>query len=130
MSHLTTLQVEIDDMNAVKETLKELGYEVREEEQKHTINSRWGWKLNADVSATKNDKQMPIGFIQNEETGKIEVQADWFDMDMNQKQFQDELNRLHAKHKTINEVKKRGWKVADIKEDNEGNITIDASRWT
>ena len=129
MSHLTKLDLKLDSLSAVKKALEEMGYQVRQEDQRHTVDSKWGWNMDVDISANKDGVQMPVGFRLNEETGEIETQADWYDMDINQSEFEQKINQLHSKHKTIDTVKKKGYKVANATADENGKIKMKATRW-
>ncbi len=126
MSHLTQIAIELDDLNAIKEALVEMGYEVRE--GKHRL-SAFDWNMEADLSVQKNGRQLNIGFMQKED-GVIDIKADFWNTGVNQKNFREQLQQLHAKHKTISIIRKKGWKVGNATTLEDGSIKLTATRWS
>lgn len=125
MSHLVKVDVKVDNTEALKQSLEEMGYEVREGQ--HTL-SAWGWKMNCDFSIKKNGRQLMVGFKELED-GTIKIEADWYGTGIGREKFQEDLNQLHSKHKTVNIVRKKGWKLGKEKVLEDGTIEIRASRW-
>jgi len=125
MSHLVSITVELDSMDAVAQALEEMGYDVRREQ--HTL-SAFGWKMNCDLSIKKNGKQLMVGFKQNED-GSITSEADWYGSGINRDKFTKELTQLHAKHKTVNALNKRRWKVGEFVKQADGSLKATARRW-
>ena len=126
MSHLVNVEVELDNMDAVKQALEEMGFQTRHEE--HTLGA-YGWKMKCDLSVQKkNGSQLMIGFKQQED-GKIRVEADWYGTGLNRGEFTQKLQQLHAKHKVVNVLKKRRWQVGNPTVNADGSISLVASRW-
>ncbi len=125
MSHLVELKVQLDDMKAIKDALEEMGFEVRE--GKHKL-SAYGWNLNCDLSIKKDGKQLMVGFTQKDDK-TIEVQADWHGTRISRKEFQKDLQQLHAKHKARNVLKKRRWSLGKEQVLADGSIQFTATRW-
>lgn len=123
MSHKTPVYVKVDNEEALIEALEEMGYTVRK--GKHTL-SAFDWKIECDLSILKDGKQLNIGFLKTKDGYKVE--ADWWGTGINSKEFQEQLNQLHGKHKVKNWLLKNGYKVT-YETDEEGNLVVVGSRW-
>lgn len=131
MSHLTKIEVKVDSMAAIEAALKEMGFGINKNADgtKHRLKA-YAWTMDCDISATKNNKQLYIGFAQDGD--QVKAQYDLYGSGVNASDFNQKLQQLHSKHKTIDIVKKNKWKVDEdnIETDENGNIIMYASRWT
>jgi hypothetical protein len=131
MSHLTKIDVKVDNMAAIEAALTEMGFGVRKNADgtKHKLHA-FSWNMDCDISATKDGRQLYIGFAQNGE--EVKAQYDLYGSGVNASDFNQKLQQLHSKHKTIDVLKKNKWKVdeSSIEVDEDGNIVMYASRWT
>jgi hypothetical protein len=125
MSHKQVIEVNIDNREALLEALKEMGYKVRE--GKHTLCD-FDWTIQADISIlTQDDKQLNIGFIQQQD-GSYKIEADFWRTGINQKDFQEQINVLHAKHKTVNWLSTHGYGVT-FETDMAGELVVVGTQW-
>jgi uncharacterized membrane protein YfhO len=124
MSHKTEIEVNIDDRDALKEALTEMGFTVRE--GKHELGA-FGWKMECDLSIKKKDRQLNIGFSEQED-GTYKVEADWWGTGLDQQKFRDDLNQLHSKHKASNWLRKNKYKVS-YEQEEDGSIVVVGTRW-
>ncbi len=124
MSHKTPVQVRVDNEAALTEALKEMGYSVRV--GSHSL-SGYDWSMECDLSVLKDEKQLNIGFRKTDDG--YEVEADWWGSGINSKDFQEQLNQLHGKHKTKNWLTKKGYKVTYAYE-NDGALVVTGSKWS
>jgi DNA-binding NarL/FixJ family response regulator len=130
MSHLAKIAVAVDNLDAVEAALKEMGYGVRREKNKHHLHA-YAWNMDCDISVLdKNGRQLYIGFDQKAD-GTIEAQYDLYGSGVNREQFNQQLQQLHSKHKVVNVLREKRWSVADdnIEVNADGSITFYASRW-
>lgn len=124
MSHKTELKVNVDNQEALEQALEEMGFKVRK--GKHTLNA-WDWKMDCDLSILKDEKQLNIGF-KKQEDGTFSVEADWWGTGINEKDFRDDLNQFHSKHKVSNWLKNNKYKVAYAEEE-DGCLVVTGTRW-
>lgn len=124
MSHKVEIEVKIDNEQALQEALTEMGYEVRM--GKHEL-SAFDWTMECDMSIKKDNKQLNIGFRKEED--RLVMEADFWGSGINQKEFEESLNQLHAKHKVKNWLLKKGYKVT-YEEDLVGNVRVVGSKWS
>ena len=123
MSHKTEVHVKVDNEQALKEALEEMGYTAKT--GKHTLKA-FNWTMDCDVSVMKNDKQLMIGFSKIDDGYKVE--ADWWGTGINQKKFQESLNMLHGKHKVKNWFSQNRYKVS-YEEAEDGSLVVVGTRW-
>lgn len=123
MSHKTEVHVKVDNEKALKEALEEMGYQVRT--GRHTL-SAFDWSMTCDLSLVKDGEQLNVGFLKQDDGYKVE--ADWWRTGVNSKEFSENLNVLHGKHKVKNWLKDNKYKVT-YEEDEEGSLIVVGSRW-
>lgn len=124
MSHKTEVHVKVDNEQALKDALEEMGYFVRT--GKHTLKA-FDWSMDCDLSVTKDNKQLMIGFKKTEE-GCYKVEADWWGTGINEKKFTEDLNIAHGKHKVKNWFSDNRYKVS-YEQDEDGSLVVVGTRW-
>ena len=123
MSHKTPVQVNIDNERALIQALEEMGYEARVE--KHELKA-FQWKMDCDVSVIKDGKQLNLGFKKVD--NHYEMEADWWGTGINPKDFQEQLNQKHSKHKVKNWFLDNNYKVS-YEEQEDGSLVVVGSKW-
>lgn len=123
MSHYTKVDCKVDNMDALKKALTEMGYGYRE--GSHDITS-FGNTRTFEISILKDNKQIPVGWINKENTLKLE--GDFYMTGINSAEFGNEVSRLHTKYKTEDWLKKKGYRVKhEVNE--EGKMVVVGSKW-
>lgn len=124
ISHLVQIQCKVDDLKALEATLNEMGYgSIRNTEMK----SSWWASKKVDLLLTKDGRAKTIGWQKNAE-GSYDIVADWYSTGINQKQFVEEVNIGHAKHKASDWLISNGYSVAyEVAED--GDLVVVGSKW-
>ncbi len=128
MSHFTTVETKLQDLVLLKKVLKYLGYKLKENVQ-HVRGYR-GEKINADlVLDTKSSYD--IGLVKTA-TGYGFV-ADWEGVTthagIEQDQFLKTVNKKYPYEKVMQEIKKKGYTVAEEKTDQQQHIHITLRKW-
>lgn len=123
MSHYTKVDCKVDNMDALKKALTEMGYGY--EEGSHNITS-FGHTRTFEISILKDNKQIPVGWIKEDNTLRLE--GDFYMTGINSTKFGNEVSRLHTKHKTEDWLKKKGYRVKhEVNE--EGKMVVVGSKW-
>jgi hypothetical protein len=123
MSHKVKIHANVDNEVALIQALEEMGYEVRKGPHKL---SAFDWTMDCDLSIVKNGKQLNVGF--KKVGDKFEMEADWWNTGINPKEFEEQLNVGHGKHKVANWFLEKGYKVSyETAED--GSLVVVGKRW-
>jgi hypothetical protein len=124
MSHKTNVEVTVDDKDCLIAALEEMGYTVG---GKKTLKA-FDWKINADVTISKNGKDINLGFIEKED-GTFKLEADFYGTSINQKNFQEQVNTLHGKHKVTKWFTENRYQTS-LETDEEGNMVVVGTKWS
>lgn len=115
MSHFAVYTCNVHDMNYVKRGLVEMGLDYKE----NVIIEDWyGQKRRAELAVVKDGELLPLGWVRNEQTNELELQADWFKVPFSQKQFTDKISQLHSKYHVLQVCEENRFYV------DEDNITV------
>jgi hypothetical protein len=123
MSHYTKVDCKVDNMDALKKALSEMGYGYRE--GSHDITS-YGQTRTLELSVLRDKAQMPIGWIK--EGSNLALEGDFYGTGINSVEFGNEVSRLHTKYKTEDWLKKKGYRVKH-EVDEEGRMVVVGSKW-
>jgi hypothetical protein len=124
MSHFTKIEVRFDSLEALKDALKQMGYSVIE--GRHTMRNRWNDSREVDLEVAELRSQ--VGFTQNQD-GTIEMHADWYGLGINHNEFTQQLTQLHSKYKTLDSLRRDGWKLVKETVADDGKIQLQVRRW-
>ena len=123
MSHYTHVECKVDDMEALKKALTELGYTTHE--GSHDIRS-YGQTRTFEMSIIKDGKQLPIGWIKDNDGYRLE--GDFYMTGINTQEFGQKISQLHTKYKTESWLQKKGYRVRhEVNE--EGKMVVVGTRW-
>lgn len=125
MSHADTVEIHLKDLTMVAEALKEMGFQIKE--GKHTIADWAKRSFEVDLSASKDGKQLCLGWRQKAD-GSLEMVKDWYGIGMNQKDFMAQLSTLYSKNTATQWLKGKGYSVA-YENDEQGNLIVVGSKW-
>lgn len=121
MSHITRLKTKLRDLSLLKEILKEMGYETKENAE------IWGWSQRKKVDiAIFPEESYPIGFVKKGD--EIEVVADWWGIKINKEEFLTKIKKKYVEKKIIKEAKEKGFELAQREETSEG-IRLILRKW-
>lgn len=123
MSHFTKIEVKIDSIKALEEALEQMGYESIT--GRHVMENDFNQSREVDLEV----KDLPVGFVRNEE-GEFEMEADWWGTGINGDDFAQEITQLHSKYKTLDSLKRDGWKIKKEETLEDGRIKLKVSRWS
>lgn len=124
MSHKTEVAVNIDNREALIAALEEMGYGV---ELNKKIGSNYGFTIDADIAVVKGSNRLTIGFKQKDD-GTFKLEADFYGTGISQKTFQDQVNTLHAKHKTSGWLAENRYQVS-YETDEDGDLVVVGTKW-
>lgn len=113
MSHLSTIEVNIDNLMAAKKALEEMGYSYKD--GPITMRTGFGHTANVELQVcSKDGKLLPIGLQKNKD-GTLEIVADWWGTGINKEEFSQHLQAYHAKYKLIDLGTQNRYKVEESK---------------
>jgi len=110
LSHLSTIDVKLDSLDALKKALEEMGYNYID--GRHVMRTRYGQSTNVELQLAKETQELPIGF-RDTGNGTYELVADWWGLGINQDKFANNVRAYHAKHKLISSAESKGFKLQD-----------------
>lgn len=134
MSHITSLETKISDLEILKKTLDELEikYCLPVNGEKLTVTD---WKKNkteVDLEI-KTGCSYSVGLVYNEQEKNYQFVADWWGVETFTGVKDDEyLNRILQKYSynsVIDKVRKQGYSVVREERDENNNIRLSLSKW-
>ena len=130
MSHFSTVETKMNDLECILEAISDLGYTYTQAEEGVNVRGYNQQLEKADISIKVSGKY-DVG-LRITETG-CELLADWWGVEatrgVNEQQFVNQLQQRYAYHKVLKEVKKKGYTL-DMEETKNGNvITLTVKKW-
>lgn len=132
MSHFTTVETKIHDLICLELALKDLNYAYSkaEAEQHVTVKGYLGQTTEATISIHAS-KTYDIG-VKVTATGCSFV-ADWWGVEttrgVTEKEFVSAVKQRYAYHKVMQEIKKKGWTLAEEEVAEDNHIRIRVRSW-
>ena len=129
MSHFSTIKTRIKKKPQLIEALELLQYNVTED-QELKVTGAHGIKhetVEAEVAITKD-----IGFRMNPMTGDYELVADLetWNQPIPVERFVDKVTQQYARMTIHDNIKQKGWEVAEEWEMDDNSIELTVTRWT
>lgn len=110
MSHFSTVETKMNDLECILEAISDLGYTYTQAEEGVNVRGYNQQLEKADISIKVSGKY-DVG-LRITETG-CELLADWWGVEatrgVNEQQFVNQLQQRYAYHKVLKEVKKKGY---------------------
>lgn len=134
MSHFTTVQSQIKNLNRLELVLKELGfaYSKAEASQKVRVKGYLGQTTEADL-VIHASKSYEIGVTIDATTGCATFVADWEFVEQtagyDQSEFTRKVMQRYAYHTVKEEAQKRGYTLEEETVDAENHIHVTVSSW-
>ena len=134
MSHFTTVETHISDLEILKAALEDLKFVVESNETQVV----WikGWQDNeipVDLAVSIKGCEYGIGFKKTAHN-LYEIVADWWGIEqiagISQKMFVNQLTQRYAYHKVLAEVKKQGFLVAENRVEKDQSIRLVLRKWS
>lgn len=108
MSHFTRIKTKIQDIENLKRALNDLHYQF----ETGQLNVRgYQGKTEAVELAIRTETNFDIGFRQ--EGDIYECVADWWGVKLKQEEFLNQVNQRYAYHRTVQELERQGYHVAE-----------------
>jgi len=131
MSHFTSVQTRILDLECLELSLNQLDYKVI-----HKARMR-GWQNQRKevtlLAQFKNSCPYDIGFMQDAQTGAFAMEADWWaiheHLGLEDDFLINQINQRYAYNKVLKEVKQRGFMIAEEKQDSDQSIRLLVRKW-
>ncbi|MBQ1927223.1 MAG: DUF1257 domain-containing protein [Proteobacteria bacterium] len=130
MSHFSTVESQMKDLECILEAIKDLGMECVHSEEGVNVRGYNQQLEKADISIKVSGKY-DVG-IRLTENG-CELLADWWGVEatrgVNEQQFTNQLQQRYAYHKVVKELKAKHYTL-DMNEDKTTNvIKLTATKW-
>jgi hypothetical protein len=126
MSHFAVYTCNVQNMEYVKSGLADMGLGYKENT---IIEDFYGQKRLAELAVVKDGKVLPLGWVRNQETNELELQADWFAVPFSQKEFVDTISQLHSKYHVFSICEEYRWNIDDVTVNEQGEIEILATQF-
>jgi hypothetical protein len=125
MSHFSTIKTQITDERILIQSLQDLGFSVQTSAQ---VRGHNGLRLQADVVAVLPG-HYDLGWTRNAD-GTYDLVADLWGVakQHNQQQLLDAINQKYAVNKTISEIKRLGYNLAQHTVQADGTIKLIVQR--
>lgn len=126
MSHFAVYTCNVSNMEYVKKGLAEMGLDFKENT---TIVDYFSQERKAELAVVKDGQLLPIGWVRDNETGELGLQADWYKVPYSEKEFTNRISQLHSKYQVIDICEDNRWNVDEnsIAVNEAGEIEILAS---
>ena len=130
MSHFSTVETKMNDLECILEAISDLGYECVHSEEGVNVRGYNQQLEKADISIKISGKY-DVGIRINE--NGCELLADWWGVEatrgITEQQFVNQVQQRYAYHKVLKEVKKKGYTL-DMEETKQDNvITLTVKKW-
>ena len=131
MSHFSTVETKMNDLECILEAIADLGYECVHSEEGVNVRGYNQQLEKADISIKISGKY-DVGIRINE--NGCELLADWWGVEatrgVNEQQFTNQLQQRYAYHKVVKELKAKKYTL-DMEEDKVTNvIKLTATKWS
>ena len=125
MSHFTTVETKMHDIECLLEALKELGYEVNQATEGVNVRG-YNQQMEKCEIAIKVSNKYDVGVRQG--VNGVEFVADWWGVEatrgVTEVQFIQQVQQRYAYKKVLKEVKSRGYTLETVKETNTISLTV------
>ena len=127
MSHFSTVETKMNDLECLLQAIDDLGYEYIQAEEGVNVRGYNQQLEKADISikvSGKYDVGIKVG------VNGVELLADWWGVEatrgVTEQQFVNQLQQRYAYHKVLKEVKKKGYTLdmEEVKQDNVISLTV------
>lgn len=134
MSHFTTVETKIRNLQMLERVLEELGHNFTKAEAGQTVKVKGYQGQTTDaVLVIHSSKQYEIGVTVDAETGNVGFVSDWefleFATGYDQQEFTSKVMQRYAYHTVKEEVAKRGYTLEEEEVDDSGHIHVTVSSW-
>ena len=130
MSHFSTVDTKMNDLECILEALDDLGYEYTYAEEGVNVRGYNQQLEKADISIKVSGKY-DVG-LRVSENG-TELLADWWGVEatrgLTEQQFVNQVVQRYAYHKVLKEVKKKGYTLDMEETKNDNVITLTVRKW-
>ena len=130
MSHFSTVETKMNDLQCILEALNDLGYEYTQAEEGVNVRGYNQQLEKADISikiSGKYDVGIRVG------VNGFELLADWWGVEatrgITEQQFVNQVQQRYAYHKVLKEVKKKGYTLDMEETKNDNVITLTVRKW-
>jgi len=120
MSHWTTVQASIRDLDSLEDALKKMGY--KNIKRNTTCRGYGGSTRNCDLVVVGARDRYDIGFKLNGD--KTEIVGDFSMMGVNEKKFRDEVTQKYSYAKILKALKKKGYTGIRERVEKDGTIKL------
>ncbi|MCA9524110.1 MAG: DUF1257 domain-containing protein [Myxococcales bacterium] len=127
MSHFTAVKTKLKNMLYLMRALKDLGYvyEEAEQGQKLMVKGYQGQTTKAEL-VIKASKTYDIGVVQTDEG--LQFVSDWWGVEttrgVTEEQFIKAVTQRYSYHMVVEECKKRGYTLAEEKQEEDQTIKL------
>lgn len=108
MSHFAVYECNVSNIEFIKSGLNDMGLSHREDA---IITDWFGKSRRAKLAVVQNGRLLPLGWVENEESKELELQADWFKVPIPEKEFTNRIAQHHAKYQVLETCKENRWDV-------------------
>jgi hypothetical protein len=112
VSHFTQIKTELRNLNMVRAALRRQGIEF---EIGGTVEDYFHNVQRVDIVAHIAG-QRPVGFVQNNDTGLVELVGDWWGAEITQEEFLSGLKGSYAREQVMESLEKQGVDLSKVKE--------------
>ena len=130
MSHFSTVETKMNDLECILEAIADLGYECVHSEEGVNVRGYNQQLEKADISIKISGKY-DVGIRINE--NGCELLADWWGVEatrgITEQQFVNQVQQRYAYHKVLKEVKKKGYTLDMEETKNDNVITLTVRKW-
>ncbi len=130
MSHFSTVETKMNDLECLLLAIKDLGYEYTYAEEGVNVRG-YNQQLEKAQIAIKISGKYDVGIKVN--VNGAELVADWWGVEatrgLTEQQFVHQVQQRYAYHKVLKEVKKKGYTL-DMEEQKQDNvIQLTVRKW-
>lgn len=130
MSHFTKCEVNINDLEALKEALEDLGLNFSVAgERPIKVRGYQGATLDAEIAI--NYGNYDVGIVDNND-GTYGMVADWWGVEHSgktQQQIREEIMQRYGYRRVVKAARTKGFQIASEEVDEQGQIQVVLCKW-
>ncbi|CDQ41913.1 DUF1257 domain-containing protein [Virgibacillus salexigens] len=129
MSHFATYECKVSNLDFIKAGLQEMGLSFKENT---TIKDWYGQARHSKLAVVSEDgRLLPLGWVENQETKTLELQADWFKVPFSEKDFTNRISQHHSKYQVFQACQENRWdyNMSDLTMNENGEFELVATQF-
>lgn len=128
MSHFKEYECKATNVDYIQKALREMDLD---SVKNQTMVDYFRQTRDAELVVTRNGQQLPIGWLRDQATKELKLEADWFATGIREKEFTSQISQLHSKYQVFDTCEENGWTIDldTMQYNDQGELEIEAVQY-